>query len=336
MSMSFYEKMLKPLLFKIDAEKAHNIAILAIRSGWIKGETFFHPALETEHFGVKFPNPVGLAAGFDKNGVAINKWKQFGFGFVEIGTVTRHAQPGNPKPRLFRLIDQKAIINRMGFNNDGADALLKLLERSQPGIPLGINIGKSKVTPLEQAADDYAYSFKLLRQHGDYFVVNVSSPNTEGLRSLQDRDSLTKIIWRLKEIDQDKPLFIKISPELSNEALDEVIEVTHDFGLTGLIATNTTTDRSMLTQNPNQDGGLSGKPVKEKSISTLDYIKRNSNSGIKLIGVGGIMNANDAIERVNLGADLIQIYSGWIYNGLSFPADICRQIANIYDAKALK
>ncbi|MFM9871842.1 MAG: quinone-dependent dihydroorotate dehydrogenase [Fimbriimonadaceae bacterium] len=336
MSATFYEKLLKPLLFRMDAEKAHNLAMSAIKRGWAKGETFADLSLEQEIFGVKFPNPVGLAAGFDKDGVAIKKWKDFGFGFIEIGTVTRHAQPGNPKPRLFRLIDQQAIINRMGFNNAGADALLRQLDKAQAGIPLGINIGKSKVTPLEQAADDYGYSFKLLREHGDYFVVNVSSPNTEGLRTLQDRDSLTKIIWRLKEIDQEKPLFVKISPDLSEEALDEIIEVAHDFGLTGLIATNTTIERSMLKTDPNQAGGLSGTPVKNQSVATLSYLKKKVNSELKLIGVGGIMTPSDAHERLELGADLVQIYSGWIYNGTSFPADICRHIAKLRSTKALK
>jgi dihydroorotate dehydrogenase len=335
-STSLFEKVLKPLLFKFDAEKAHNLAMLAIKKNWVKGEVFTNPSLERQYFGVTFPNPVGLAAGFDKDGVALDQWKNFGFGFIEIGTVTRHAQPGNPKPRLFRLIDQQAIVNRMGFNNHGADALLRRLDASQPGIPLGINIGKSKTTPLDQAADDYAYSFRLLREHGDYFVVNVSSPNTEGLRSLQDRDSLTKIIWRIKEIDQKKPLFVKIAPDLHEEALDEIIEVAQDFGLTGLIATNTTIDRKMLAVDPKLDGGLSGAPLKSKSIKTLNYIKKQANEDLQIIGVGGIMTPQDAIDRLAGGAQLVQIYSGWIYNGLKFPSDICRQIARSNPAIALK
>jgi dihydroorotate dehydrogenase len=224
----------------------------------------------------------------------------------------------------------------MGFNNHGADALLRRLDASQPGIPLGINIGKSKTTPLDQAADDYAYSFRLLREHGDYFVVNVSSPNTEGLRSLQDRDSLTKIIWRIKEIDQKKPLFVKIAPDLHEEALDEIIEVAQDFGLTGLIATNTTIDRKMLAVDPKLDGGLSGAPLKSKSIKTLNYIKKQANEDLQIIGVGGIMTPQDAIDRLAGGAQLVQIYSGWIYNGLKFPSDICRQIARSNPAIALK
>jgi len=335
-SSTFFENLVKPLLFKMDAEKAHNLAMTAIKRGWVKGATYSDPKLRRELFGVSFPNPVGLAAGFDKDGVALDRWKDFGFGFIEIGTVTRHAQPGNPKPRLFRLINEKAIINRMGFNNEGADALIRRLESSQPGIPLGINIGKSKVTPLEQAADDYGYSFKLLREHGDYFVINVSSPNTEGLRSLQDRDSLTKIIWRIKEIDQNKPLFVKIAPDLEESALDELIEVAQDFGLTGLIATNTTIDRKMLPNDPSQTGGLSGAPVKDKAIAILKYLRKNTADDFHIIGVGGIMSPNDATERMADGANLIQIYSGWIYNGLAFPSDICRQIATAHPSIALK
>ncbi len=320
----------------MDPEKAHNLAMMAIQKGWARANTFSDPSLKRTVFGVNFPNPVGLAAGFDKDGVAIDQWQHLGFGFVEVGTVTRHPQPGNPKPRLFRLVSEQAIINRMGFNNSGADALLQRLEKSQPGIPLGINIGKSKVTSLEQAADDYAYSFKLLREHGDYFVVNVSSPNTEGLRSLQDKDSLTKIIWRLKEIDQRKPLFVKIAPDLTNEALDEIIEVAQDFELTGLIVNNTSIDHSLLRSDPKQAGGLSGSPITDKSKNTFQYVKKNSHDDLHIIGVGGIMTAEQANERLSDGACLIQIYSGWIYNGLSFPAEICRHIAEAKPAIALK
>lgn len=326
MKEAIYES-LRPFLFRCDAEKVHHLAMSAIAKGFMRGTPYNNPSLEKSFFGVTFPNPVGLAAGFDKDGLALNQWKSFGFGFIEVGTVTRHPQAGNPKPRLFRLPEHKAVINRMGFNNAGADALLARLQTAQPGIPLGINIGKSKITPLEEAHEDYAYSFRLLREHGDYFAVNVSSPNTEGLRSLQDKDSLTKIISEIKAIDDQKPLFVKIAPDLTESALDEILQVASDLKLTGLIATNTTISRDMLPKDPQIPGGLSGAPVKEKSLAVLKYLKSNAPPTLHLIGVGGILNPLDALERLESGADLIQIYSGWIYNRPSFPAEIARHLA---------
>lgn len=326
MKEAIYES-LRPLLFRCDAEKVHHLAMSAIAKGFMRGTPYSNPSLEKSLFGVTFPNPVGLAAGFDKDGLALNQWKTFGFGFIEVGTVTRHPQAGNPKPRLFRLPEHKAVINRMGFNNAGADALLARLQTAQPGIPLGINIGKSKITSLEEAHEDYAYSFRLLREHGDYFAVNVSSPNTEGLRSLQDKDSLTKIISEIKAIDDQKPLFVKIAPDLTESALDEILQVASDLQLTGLIATNTTISRDMLPQDPQILGGLSGAPVKEKSLAVLRFLKSNAPPTLHLIGVGGILNPLDAQERLKSGADLIQIYSGWIYNRPSFPAEIARHLA---------
>ena len=320
----------------MDAEKVHHLAMKAIVKGWARGTPFTHPSLEHKCFGINFPNPVGLAAGFDKDGIALDKWQSFGFGFIEVGTVTRHAQPGNPKPRLFRLPDQKAVIYRMGFNNAGADALLARLQTAHPGIPLGINIGKSKITPIEQAADDYAYSYKLLREHGDYFVVNVSSPNTEGLRNLQDSESLTKIFWRLKEIDSKKPLFVKIAPDLTNEAIDEILQVVNDFALTGIIATNTTISRNMLPNDPGQTGGLSGAPLKQRAQEVLIHLRKNAPVDLVLIGVGGITSAQDASERFEAGADLIQIYSGWIFQSMNFPAEICRHLAESRTSIAVK
>lgn len=326
MKEAIYEQ-LRPLLFRCDPEKVHHFAMAAIAKGWMSGTPYSHQSLESTHFGVRFPNPVGLAAGFDKDGLALNHWRSFGFGFIEVGTVTRHAQPGNPKPRLFRLPEHKAVINRMGFNNAGADALLARLQTAQPGIPLGINIGKSKITPLEEAHQDYAYSFRLLREHGDYFAINVSSPNTEGLRSLQDKDSLTRIISEVKSIDEHKPLFVKIAPDLTESALDEILEVADNIKLTGLIATNTTLSRQMLPADPDIQGGLSGAPVKAKSLAVLRYLKANAPTKLHLIGVGGILNPIDAQERIESGANLIQIYSGWIYNRPSFPAEIARHLA---------
>lgn len=307
--------LLKNLLFRLDPETAHNLAIKAIKNGWVKAETVQKPVT---HFGVTFPNPVGLAAGFDKNAVALNQWKNLGFGFVEVGTVTRHAQPGNPKPRLFRLIEDQAIINRMGFNNEGADVMARRFEKADPGIPVGINLGKSKITELSDAPEDYAYSFKLLKDHGDYFVVNVSSPNTPGLRELQDADHLTRILWRLREIDTSKPLFVKIAPDLTEEAVDSVVQVARDFSLTGIVATNTTTTRPNLKIDPNQEGGLSGAPLKPLADQTLQWLQARKGEDLTLIGVGGISTPQDAQQKFQNGADLIQIYTAWIYKGPDF------------------
>lgn len=309
----------------MDAEQVHHLGLRAISSGFVRAAQISVPRTV---FGVNFPNPVGLAAGFDKDGICINRWKGLGFGFAEIGTVTKHAQPGNPKPRLFRLVEQKAVINRFGFNNLGADSLAQRLETANPGIPLGINLGKSKITPLENAHFDYAYSFKALHRFGDYFVVNVSSPNTEGLRSLQDRESLTAIFSEMKAINSTKPLFVKIAPDLQQEAIDEVIQVAVDMQLTGIIATNTTIDRSMLRVDPNEPGGLSGQPLRTKAVEVQKYLRANMPAKMTLIGVGGIMSPQDAVERLDSGADLIQVYSGWIYHGPSFAADICRTLRN--------
>lgn len=320
--MSLYLSLLRPLLFQMDPEKAHDLALKAIAKGLVKVKASSPAHLKRKLFGVEFPNPVGLGAGFDKNGLALDQWKDLGFGFIEVGTVTRHAQPGNPKPRMFRFPEAKAIINRMGFNNEGADALAARIEKSHPCIPLGINLGKSKITPLEEAAEDYAYSFNRLRELGDYFVVNVSSPNTPGLRQLQDRDALTKILWRLKEIDGSKPLFVKIAPDLEDSQLEEIASLAIDMGLTGLIATNTTLSRKGLAQDPKQEGGLSGAPLTDRSQEVLQFLKRLVGERLALIGVGGIMNASDAQARLDGGADLVQVYSGWVYGGPGFIEEI--------------
>jgi dihydroorotate dehydrogenase len=318
--------LIRPLLFRLDPEKVHHLAMGAVVAGTAKGGTFSHPSLEREFFGVKFRNPVGLAAGFDKDGVALDRWKDFGFGFIEVGTVTRHAQPGNPKPRLFRLLEHKALINRMGFNNEGADALASRLEKAHPGIPVGVNIGKSKVTPVEEAVEDYAYSYKRLKELGDYFVVNVSSPNTPGLRELQDKAALTRILWRLKEIDSRKPLFVKIAPDLTDEQIDDVAQVATQLELTGVIATNTTISRAMLPVDPKIDGGLSGAPVKAMADHVLERLAQNVDGKLILIGVGGIMTAADARRKLDLGASLVQVYSGWIYGGPTWVPDLCRDL----------
>lgn len=269
-------------------------------------------------FGVRFPNPIGLAAGFDKDAVVIDQWRNLGFGFIEVGTVTRHPQPGNPKPRLFRLRKDQAIINRMGFNNAGADAMARRLESAKPGIPVGVNIGKSKITPLEEAAEDYAYSFRLLKGFADYVVVNVSSPNTPGLRELQDKDALRKILSTLKSLDSAQPLFVKISPDLTRGAIEDVVSVAIETKLTGIVATNTTVSREMLPYDPGIQGGLSGAPLTQLADETLRFVKEISGTQLIIIGVGGIMSPTDATRKIAHGADLIQVYTGWVYSGPQF------------------
>ena len=319
--MSFYESVLRPVLFSMDAESAHNFGLWAISMGLVSGKK----PLKTEPvtvFGVSFPNRIGLAAGFDKNGVALDHWKKLGFGFVEVGTVTRHPQPGNPKPRLFRLPSERGVINRMGFNNEGADALAKRLEAASPGIPIGVNIGKSKVTPVDEATDDYVYSFRLLAPFADYVVVNVSSPNTPGLRTLQDKEPLGKLIAELKNMDWRKPLFVKIAPDLTLGQLDDVIEVVQSHKATGIVATNTTVSRDGLTIDPNIEGGLSGAPLQPLSDGCLEYIRSQSDPALVLIGVGGVMDASDVSRKLALGASLVQTYTGWIYGGPNFVASL--------------
>ncbi len=312
--MGFYESVARPLLFRLDPETAHGAAMSIIASGLAGAREFQSPLLEQELFGKRFPNPLGLAAGFDKNAVAVPQWRRLGFGFIEVGTVTPRPQPGNPRPRLFRLPADKALINRMGFNSDGAEAVASRLRAARAGIPVGVNLGKTKATPLEQAPEDYRESFRLLRSLGDYFVVNVSSPNTPGLRQLQEKGPLLEILAAIREIDATPPLFVKIAPDLEWDALDEVLEVAREARLTGLIATNTTLGRDGLSADPGEAGGLSGAPLRAKSNSVLRHIAECAPELI-LVGVGGIMSSDDLYEKIALGAHLAQIYTGWIYGG---------------------
>ncbi|NEU82259.1 quinone-dependent dihydroorotate dehydrogenase [Nostoc sp. UIC 10630] len=341
--MDIYKFAISPLLFngiKTDPEWLHQQTIRSFSwlsktpTSWAnqrlqKSLCLYDSRLEQNLFGLNFPNPVGLAAGFDKDGVAAGIWSNLGFGFAELGTVTFHAQPGNPRPRLFRLPLDKAALNRMGFNNLGAAAMAARLaqekQQSTNLIPIGINLGKSKVTPLEEAAQDYLDSFRLLKDLGDYFVVNVSSPNTPGLRSLQDASMLSAILNLLQqENTTHKPVFVKIAPDLEWEAIADIISLAKTYNLAGIIATNTTIRRDGLkTQVINQTGkspqeeagGISGEPLRDRSTEVIRFIWQQTQGEIPIIGVGGIFSPEDAWEKITAGASLIQVYTGWIYEG---------------------
>ena len=323
-----YKKVIQPLLFLFDPEWVHyfTFSLIKILSA-VPGMPWFfrvlylvkHPKLEREVFGLKFPNPVGLAAGFDKNAVLYKALSNFGFGFIEIGTITPKAQPGNPKKRLFRLREDEAIINRMGFNNEGVEAAIKRL-KSNSKVLIGGNIGKNKTTPNEQAADDYIYCFNALFDYVDYFVVNVSSPNTPNLRALQDKAPLTHLLTTLSAINKEKqhpkPILLKIAPDLSNAQLDDIITIVSETKIDGLIATNTTLNREGLkSENKAETGGLSGKPLNKRSTEVIRYIAEKSKNAFPIIGVGGIHSAEDALEKIKAGASLVQLYTGFVYEG---------------------
>lgn len=333
--MSLYSSLVRPLLFRLDPERVHNAALSLLSTGLVGSWRYDHPILKQELFGSKFPNPLGLAAGFDKNAEVVGHWPNMGFGSVEIGTVTFHGQPGNDKPRLFRLPDDLALINRMGFNNDGAEKIAKRLVGVHSTIPVGINLGKSKVTPLEEAAQDYVGSFQLLRDHGSYFVINVSSPNTPGLRTLQDKGPLLSIVNAIRSIDSIKPLFVKVAPDLDFAAVDEVIEVAHEGGLTGIIASNTTLCREGLRTATTEAGGLSGLPLRSRSNEVLSHLYRNSDRSMILIGVGGVFNGQDIYDKMALGAHLVQVYTGWVYAGLEMPSRSLRTLVRLMGERGI-
>jgi dihydroorotate dehydrogenase len=315
----------------MDPENAHHLAIatLGIISRYPSILRVFHgpgsSGLGKEVFGLHFPNPIGLAAGFDKNGVALPAWEALGFGFVEVGTITAKPQPGNPRPRIFRIPELEALVNRLGFNNEGAEAVgerLGALRNSQrwPKIPVGINLGKSKIVPLEKAAGDYIESFRKLKTLGDYFVLNVSSPNTPGLRKLQEASLIRDLFGQIQAENPGKPLLVKIAPDLTFEQIDEILTLTSEHRLAGIVATNTTIDHQMVPSAKKQEGGLSGKPLNRRSLEILRHIRRVSS--LPVISVGGIMSADDAKARFDAGAELIQLYTGFIYRGPEFLRDI--------------
>jgi dihydroorotate dehydrogenase len=318
-----YERFVRPWLFSFDPETAHHLALKFLRVAGNVPLVFsaFRPAPKPTHlFGITFPNPVGLAAGFDKNGIALRVWAALGFGFVEIGTVTAQPQPGNPKPRIFRFPEQAALINRLGFNNDGADIVAERLRKqreggSWPGVPIGINIGKSKVTPLEGAVEDYVYSFRKLASLVDYIALNVSSPNTPGLRSLQESEALSGLLGAIREENRSakKPVLLKIAPDLSPTQLNEVIAICEANGIAGIIATNTTIDHAIIPKHLDQAGGLSGRPLRERSTAIIRATR--AQTPLPIIASGGIFDAESAREKFEAGANLLQVYTGYIYRG---------------------
>jgi dihydroorotate dehydrogenase len=334
-----FELVARPVLFRLgggDAEAAHDwtvrrLAALSRRPLALAAlARVFAVSAPVEVFGLRFPNPVGLAAGVDKNGLAVAGWPALGFGFVELGTVTARAQPGNDRPRLFRLRDSQAVINRMGFNNDGADALAARLAVTagvrRAGVPLGISIGKSKLTPLEDAVEDYLASLRRLHPYADYIAVNVSSPNTPGLRTLQDRAQLGRLLGALRaEADalagtgRPTPLLVKIAPDLTEPAIGELLEVCQDHGVAGVIATNTTLGRDGLDPADRalagQEGGLSGRPLAARAREVVAFVARESGGRLPVVGVGGITTPDDAVRLADAGASLVQLCTGLIYHG---------------------
>ncbi|MCT4663907.1 MAG: quinone-dependent dihydroorotate dehydrogenase [Flavobacteriales bacterium] len=339
-----YQSLVKPFLFKKDAEEAHHQICNLMKNGlkvpFVKPilraqYQFDHPKLEREVFGIKFPNPVGMAAGFDKDAKMITELDCLGFGFVEIGTLTPKPQEGNPKPRLFRLPKDKGLINRMGFNNGGVDDAIDRLKK-KGNVIVGGNIGKNKVTPNENAIDDYLYSFDKLYDHVDYFVVNVSSPNTPNLRDLQDKEPLTKLLVTLQERRKNyevrKPILLKIAPDLTNGQLDDIVQIVSEIKLDGLIATNTTISREGLVSTEKEIseigmGGLSGAPLRARSTEVIRYLADRLQGQVPIIGVGGIHTPEDALEKLQAGASLIQVYSGFIYEGPKFIKKINQYLA---------
>jgi len=321
-----YELFVRPLLFSLDPETAHHVTVRLLGRAAhfdlaLRALRLFQPSSKPKTlFGLSFPNPIGLAAGLDKNGVALPAWAALGFGFIEIGTVTAKAQLGNPKPRIFRLPEQQALINRLGFNNDGADAIahrLAALRESGrwPAVPVGINIGKSRVTPLQQATEDYLYSFRMVRDFADYITLNVSSPNTPGLRELQEPEKLSELLYAIgnEAGTAPKPLVVKISPEVSGTQLKAILAVCEENGVSGIIATNTTLDHSPIPPQLDQAGGLSGAPLRDKSTALVREIAAQCK--IPVIASGGIFDAQSAREKFQAGALLIQLYSGLVYRG---------------------
>jgi len=345
-----YRALVRPLLFSLPPETAHELALhsLSLLTPQIitslLGRSYTNPSLSVDRFGISFPNPVGLAAGFDKNGIALDGLAAIGFGFIEAGTVTMHPQPGNPRPRLFRLPEDRALINRAGFNNEGAAAFAKRLAKRKPNCVLGVSIGKSKIASLDQATEDYLSSFELIYRVADYVAINVSSPNTSQLRELQQADQLSSLLIavqkRNRELQQVHqrprpiPLLVKLSPDMSREQLEMSVDVLVRLKIDGIIATNTTTSRDDLSTPGARvaavgEGGLSGAPLRAKSTQTIKDVYQLTKGRIPIIGVGGIFTAEDAWEKIAAGASLVQLYTGFIYRGPNVAREINEGLAQI-------
>ncbi len=371
----FYRHGIRPILFRQDAEQAHDFTLKCLgrasRSPFACGiieSIYSAPELSVEVFGLTFPNPLGLAAGMDKFATAVPAWEKLGFGFCELGGVTWHEQPGNPPPRMFRAIPDEAIVNRMGFNNPGAEAVAaKLAEWKKlgrwPEHPVGINLGKSKITPLGEAAADYASSFRVLRGLADFFVVNVSSPNTPNLRQLQDKAALDEILMAVQEInvaaprqnaggesskmnvaprrDAATPILVKVAPDLSFEALDEILELVWPRNIAGIVATNTTISRPQTNDSAAQKiygeaGGLSGKPLRARSTEIIRHLYKQTGGKLPIIGVGGIFDADDAWEKIAAGASLLQVYTGLVYEGPGINREIVAGLVERLEIAGMK
>lgn len=330
-----YKRIIRPILFKFDPEEVHYFTFNLLKNLGFLTKLFFpkpieDKRLEREVFGLKFKNPVGLAAGFDKDAKMFSELSDLGFGFIEIGTLTPKPQDGNPKKRLFRLKEDSAIINRMGFNNGGVDAAVERLKKNK-NVLIGGNIGKNKVTPNEEAVNDYIMCFEKLFPYVDYFVVNVSSPNTPNLRALQEKEPLTKLLSQLQELnskkEKQKPILLKIAPDLTDEQLLDIIDIVKDTKIAGVIATNTTLSREhLISENQKETGGLSGKPLAKRSTEIIRFLSEKSGKAFPIIGVGGIHSAEDALEKLAAGASLIQLYTGFIYEGPELIRDINKKL----------
>lgn len=341
---AMYKRIIRPILFLADAERIHYLVFRLLKfAGKIPGgrvllRALFHygnPKLQKTLFGIRFSNPVGLAAGFDKDAKLIDELGCLGFGFIEIGTLTPKPQAGNDRPRLFRLPADQALINRMGFNNEGLSRAVERLRKKSSSVVVGGNIGKNKNTPNSEAMNDYAHCFEALYDVVDYFVVNVSSPNTPGLRELQEKEPLRQLLAYVKQLSltkpKVKPVLLKIAPDLTTDQLNDVIEILKITGTDGIIATNTTISREGLLTDNSQiqkigNGGVSGKPLAQRSTEVIRYLREKLGKDFPIIGVGGIMSADDAIEKLKAGADLIQIYTGFIYEGPGFAKSINKTV----------
>lgn len=337
--MSFlWEKLLRPAAFAFEAEHAHDLGIRALKHGLARPFYVADPAFGLdpfELFGLRFANPLGIAAGFDKNGIVTDQLARLGFGFIEAGTVTLHPQPGNPKPRMFRLPGDRALINRLGFNNLGAAALVANVRENQRRCVIGINIGKNKNVPNEEAVEAFAKTFEIVHPVADYIAINVSSPNTPGLRDLQRSDAFEPLVAELQLRNRElgrKPLLVKIAPDLDDAGIKEITDICIDAGIDGMIATNTTIARGSL-RTPNVehigDGGLSGAPLFDRSNDVIRTVFRHSGGRMPIIGVGGVFTANDAFAKISAGASLIQAYTGFVYGGPTFAKEIVTGLGKI-------